>query len=167
MGRGRRRGFTLLELLVVIAVIALLAGLLLPVLSRARAEARRTECKSNLGQLHKALTMYLPVNQSQYPRLASRPTLAPNEARLRDVLAPWTGEARVFRCPGDDQKFFENEGASYEWNALLNGRRQDGPVEQIFGPSRTPMLYDYEDFHPKGGSYGGKNVVFSDGSVSH
>ncbi len=53
-----RLGFTLLELLIVIAIIALLAALLLPALSRARSQARAVECASNLRQLFLAVTMY-------------------------------------------------------------------------------------------------------------
>lgn len=52
------RGFTLIELLVVMGVIGVLAGILLPVMARAREQARRTECLSNLGQAQKALVIY-------------------------------------------------------------------------------------------------------------
>ena len=60
--QGRRRqpgshGFTLLELLVVMAVVAILASLLLPALSRAKETGRRTVCLSNLSQVSKAATM--------------------------------------------------------------------------------------------------------------
>ena len=54
----RRNGFTLIELLVVMVIIAMLVGLLLPVLGRAREEARRTQCKSNLRQIGLGLAMY-------------------------------------------------------------------------------------------------------------
>jgi prepilin-type N-terminal cleavage/methylation domain-containing protein/prepilin-type processing-associated H-X9-DG protein len=165
--RRRPAAFTLVEMLVVMAVILLLAGLLAPVLSRARAEARRTACKSQLSQLAKAVQIYLADHDWTYPALAARPSLAPGQARLRDALARYVRDERTFRCPADNLGFYENEGSSYEWNALLNGRRQDGRVEQIIGPSRTPMLYDYENFHPDPGTggYGGKNVAFCDGSV--
>ena len=54
----RKKGFTLIELLVVIAIIAILAAMLLPVLTRARENARRGVCMSNLKQLGTALIMY-------------------------------------------------------------------------------------------------------------
>ena len=53
-----RKGFTLIEILVVIAIIAILAAILFPVFSRARAKARQATCASNLKQLAMAMEMY-------------------------------------------------------------------------------------------------------------
>lgn len=160
------RGYTLVEMLVVIAVIAVLAGILLPILSRSRAEARSTACKSNLSQMYKAVQLYLG-DHTRYPACSVKPSISPGQARSSDTLVPYISDRRVFQCPADYKGFFEAEGSSYEWNVALNGRPQDTLVEEFLGASRTPMFYDYESFHPDpgGGSYGGKNVVFCDGSV--
>src|SRR5688572_15903400 len=66
-----RRGFTLVELLVVIGIIAVLVGILLPTLSRARESARRTACLSNLRQLGQGFAMYAN-NYKEYVPLGCR-----------------------------------------------------------------------------------------------
>ena len=62
-----RRGFTLIELLVVMVIIALLVGLLLPALGRAREEARKTQCRSNLRQIGLAMNIYANDNKGWTP----------------------------------------------------------------------------------------------------
>jgi prepilin-type N-terminal cleavage/methylation domain-containing protein/prepilin-type processing-associated H-X9-DG protein len=65
--RRRRPAFTLVELLVVIGIIAILVGILLPTLGRARESARRVACASNLRQLSAAFVMYCHENKDWFP----------------------------------------------------------------------------------------------------
>src|SRR4051812_47558329 len=66
----RRRGFTLVELLVVIGIIAILMSMLMPALSRAKQKANRIACVNNIRQINMAATMYAGDHDSEYPRRA-------------------------------------------------------------------------------------------------
>ncbi len=73
VSRGRSdspSGFSLIELLVVMSIVAILAGLLLPVLSKGKEEARRTACLNNLRQLQLAMHMYWDENSEISPAAA-------------------------------------------------------------------------------------------------
>ena len=86
MGQRTGRGFTLVELLVVIGIIAMLIGLLLPALSQARAVANRTKCLANLNQLGVAMLTYSNENHGLLI------PLGPLEDGIQDAanpLCPW------------------------------------------------------------------------------
>jgi prepilin-type N-terminal cleavage/methylation domain-containing protein/prepilin-type processing-associated H-X9-DG protein len=134
----RRTAFTLIELLVVIAIIALLMGILLPSLNRARQQAKKIVCLSNMRQMGAALQAYLPDADYRLPP-SSCHIKDPNEHWLR-ILTRYTREQLLFRCPSDLGKEFVNwdrplseqkdaRYSSFAVNALLD------PVHYRYGPS--------------------------------
>src|SRR5438270_7124865 len=82
-----RKAFTLIELLVVIAIIAILAAILFPVFAKAREQARKTACTSNVKQLGLAWMMYVQDNDETFPPTNS-PTAPTPEWALRPGSFP-------------------------------------------------------------------------------
>ncbi len=154
-------GFTLLELLVAIAIIALLSAILQPVVSKARHRARSVACLSNLRQIGLALQVYAQDYGYRYPILDGLPVANPSLPQLHEVLHPYLDNARVFRCLGESE-FFRTDGSSYVWNTELNGVDVDSSTFVILSmgvsPSKTPVVTEKEDFHQTGAL----NALFAD-----
>ena len=169
LGSRQKRGFTLLELLVVVGIIALLAAILFPVFLAARGRARTTACASNLRQLHLALSLYVADNGGYLPpyytgthrqitRGDGTTFILPDQSEdLVTNVAPYVQAADIWFCPNDPFAGLEPERAvggrdynnrftSYYLVAgVVYKHRQDTPYPMrldVPNPAAFPLLTD-------------------------
>ena len=131
MGRARRTGFTLIEMLVVIAIIGMLAGMVFPVFVRAKERARQSVCISNLKQLSLAMRMYLDDNDGGYVPAASP-----------DNLMRWHGVRA-----SEDEPFRPEGGplSSYYTSRELKTCPSFSPTSESYGYEQGTGGYGYNE----------------------
>jgi prepilin-type N-terminal cleavage/methylation domain-containing protein/prepilin-type processing-associated H-X9-DG protein len=123
--RTARRGFTLIELLIVIAIIAILAAILFPVFARARENARKASCLSNLKQLGLGIMQY-SQDYDEYNPPAAGYAGQSNwwDASWVTITQPYVKSVQIFRCPSDTadktKGGWVRDGISYQINAYVN-----------------------------------------------
>jgi prepilin-type N-terminal cleavage/methylation domain-containing protein len=120
--RYRGRGFTLIEILIVVAVLALLAAILFPIFARARENARRASCASNLKQLATAAVMYAQDYDERtvpgFIRYAPPPDFT-SFARWNELLQPYLKNQQVNICPSAGD--LSTRAGGYGINKNLSG----------------------------------------------
>ena len=164
----RRRGFSLVELLVVLGLIALLIALLLPALSKARRQSRMVACKAQLANIGSAFQMYLNENENRYPPAPYSPAFNPPPPKplINQFLLRYVSNMNdVFHCPADDD-YFTEFNLSYSYYQELGERKlTETFFYKVMGSSAlVPILWDASNFHGGTLPY---NWLFADGHVDH
>jgi general secretion pathway protein G len=190
-------GFSLVELVVVVAMLSLLAALLLPAMATAQGKAREVTCNSNLRQVGMAVSLYLQDNDGAYPYAvdavdvhvipfwASYPDFQkdiPSLPQVQDVLLPYTNSRFAYRCPADTgfispdfqmalmdafPSSFQKFGSSYGYRTEIAAKKIT--ESQIRKPAEINLFLDLA------GQWHGTlyplaqryNVLFADGHVKN
>ncbi|HSI37171.1 MAG: prepilin-type N-terminal cleavage/methylation domain-containing protein [Phycisphaerae bacterium] len=182
----RRRGFTLVELLVVIGIIALLISILLPSLNKARENANRVACLSNLKQIGMAYMMYTDDNKGWLPKTPKtgagqyEDAIWWQAARRADIGNQGIGKylglsesnTKVLVCPSDEVEHRPSGlyPYSYSINYQLhgNGPKAVKKLTQIRNASSKVMWYEEDEstiddanaqLWSPAGSWGGTDLV--------
>jgi prepilin-type N-terminal cleavage/methylation domain-containing protein/prepilin-type processing-associated H-X9-DG protein len=171
-----RRAFTLIEILIVIAIIALLAAILFPVFSRARESARRSSCASNLRQMMLAANQYaqdhderLPCDepyprlQFSYPameRIPSNPACAITSTNCvlwswPDLLSPYVSNAQIFNDPSSDNESFPDCTMPSGSACPNHGSPYHVPTQPAIYRGPQELMYRY-DYHGDGADSGSR-----------
>lgn len=163
IGKHPNKGFTLIEMLVVIGIIGILAAILFPVLAQAREKARQTTCANHIRQLGLAFQMYVSDYDDRLPsggNYYQYPTYARGSDWVRilsgnfgdmDVtqgsLFPYVKSAAVYVCPsGHESKAVPNR-TSYTMNGFLVDQQTwlGGCVGWVRYPTTTLLLIEEDD----------------------
>jgi prepilin-type N-terminal cleavage/methylation domain-containing protein/prepilin-type processing-associated H-X9-DG protein len=189
----RRAGFTLVEVLTVIAIVSILAALLTPVFVSAREKSRQSVCASNLSQLYKAVAMYAGDNDGFRPmyeigpsdiRIDGKDVRWPDQSQdLVQSLKPYGAISEIWFCPddplhGNTAVYKRHPATSYSGEAALHTHPTGPPtpwplLPTRISPSELPVFYDdimpyMAETPPDTYLYTHDqrfNIVFSDGHV--
>lgn len=190
MNPRKRQGFTLIEMLVVTAILALLMAMISPALNRALENSRRVACTANLRSLGQATLAYAVDHQQRIPfqRAASGPgsgyanppwfnLLAPYAgAEIRSAISLEPGTDKVFRCPAQRGSFAvsygPSSGAFLDDNSFLRYDLIDQPSRKVWLLDvHTGFVYFFNPALPSelwaSDRHAGRvNVLYFDGHVS-
>lgn len=142
----RAHAFTLVELLVVLAILAVLASVLYPVFASARQAAKQANCVSNFRQVTLAISMYSNDYDERAVLSAILSSDAPDPQKDRtwvQLTLPYTREFGIFKCPSDYSKR-PADNASFD-ESLIQG---DSESRYFLASQRSNLGYNYLYFSP-------------------
>jgi len=172
--RERRNGFSLIELLITLALMSIMAAMLYGFGSRSHQRSQQKLCADNLQKIYLALQVYANDFQGVLP---CRSNALSSEDVLDELVPKYTADTTIFICPGgrDSQipsgQPLRNHKISY---AYFMGRRLEGPQTPLLSdrqvnaePKRAGEMVFSPDGKPPGNNHHkfGGNFLFSDGSV--
>lgn len=168
--RQRSRGFTLIELLVVIAIIAILAAILFPVFARARENARKISCASNLKQLSLGWLQYAQDYDEKVVPWSSTGTSGGYAFVWQEIVQPYIKSKQLLRCPS-----VQSATSTYSYNAFIGGASPAPPnrsLASLENPVQSPIMLDGRGFpNEKNPTETAEGWVYSfvipDGAGSH
>jgi prepilin-type N-terminal cleavage/methylation domain-containing protein/prepilin-type processing-associated H-X9-DG protein len=141
MHEGRKSAFTLIEILVVIAIIAILAAILFPVFARARENARRASCQSNLKQIALGILQYTQDNDEKFPFYDNWETPT-GVGGWAYVVQPYFKSTQILQCPSEENTSSSTVSSpyytDYAYNLALGRKTATAPV--IKGPINLATL---------------------------
>ena len=144
---SKRKGFTLVELLVVIGIIALLIGILLPALNKAREQAKRIKCQANLRQMGQAMIMYTN-DWKYYP--GAYASESPNGS---NPFACWPTRLRLYLGGINDVFYCPSQELWSRWQANVPGAATLADEgygykfgEQLLSQTGVAFSYGYNDW---------------------
>jgi prepilin-type N-terminal cleavage/methylation domain-containing protein/prepilin-type processing-associated H-X9-DG protein len=155
----KKKGFTLIELLVVIAIIAILAAILFPVFARARENARRSSCQSNLKQIGLGAFQYTQDYDEKFPlwfadkdgtagqNMVTTGAGAANvDTGWAELIQPYLRSTQIFQCPsetnppaaaGSNSTGYSDYMGNFYWINAYGG------MVGMVAPAQTVMIVDW------------------------
>ena len=178
----KKRLFTLIELLVVIAIIAILAAMLMPALARARAEARKSACSSNIRQAGLGFSMFRNDNNQRWPDEDGNEDGNWAAATIENInhggtnndgqgLIKYVDNAEIFVCPNNPGDMTLDDGIpntsdyTYETGGFF-GSQMRAIYADIVSDDRPEGTSSKDHNYSEPNHDDGSNILFADTSVS-